>query len=239
MDHLVVVGFLIYAVLFRLAVIATGVAAIVLGYKLFLRGVMGEGGTNVNAEAGQIKLTLHNAGPGLGFALFGAIIIGVMIVQGSPPELLMKDEHLLKAAPSKTGEIAANQPSASEPQPRELVSTVLQIRGENKNISLDQEWDKLDRPNVTLSEAAEPLSKIARAWQQEKRTGEAVAMARLAAFYCAEKDKANYLALLGETLFENGDEQKAVTAMQKAADRDPLYRSALARMQERSVEKKD
>ncbi len=78
MDHLdaafrIYTGFLIYAELFRLAVIAAGMVAVVLGYKLFVRGVTGsEGGSNVGAEAGPIKLTLANAGPGLGFALFGA-----------------------------------------------------------------------------------------------------------------------------------------------------------------------
>ncbi|CAK8718446.1 MAG: hypothetical protein CDV28_10857 [Candidatus Electronema aureum] len=229
MDHLVVVGFLVYAALFRLAIIATGVAAIVLGYKLFLRGVMGEGGTNVNAEAGPIKLTLHNAGPGGVFALFGAGIIIVMLSQGSP-ELLMKDMSQLTVSPPDMNQKPAHQ-QASQPEKRD-VSTALQIRGENND---DKEWSKLNE-NVTMSEAAEPLSSIARVWLQEKRTGEAVAMARLAAFYGSEKDKANYHALLGEALFENGDKQNAVSAMQKAAERDPLYRAALARMQERLAE---
>jgi hypothetical protein len=232
MDHLVVVGFLVYAALFRLAIIATGVAAIVLGYKLFLRGVMGEGGTTVNAEAGPIKLTLANAAPGTVFAVFGAGIIITMLVQGSP-ELLMENVKQLNAPSPKTEEIAAHQPSVSGPKKGEI--SVIKIRGENND---DKEWSKLNE-NVTMSEAAEPLSSIARVWLQEKRTGEAVAMARLAAFYGSEKDKANYHALLGEAFFENGDKQNAVSTMQKAAERDPLYRAALARMQERSVDKKD
>jgi len=231
MEHIdaglcIYTGFLIYAELFRLAVIAAGLITIRLGYKLFVRGVTGsKGGSNVGAEAGPIKLTLANAGPGLGFALFGAFIIAVMLFQGNP-ELLVEDIKKLSASQSKKGDIVSS------------TKTKINIRGEDNEIATDQEWNKLTK-NVTLSEAAEPLSNIARIWQQEKRIGEAVAMARLAAFYGAEKDKANYLALLGETLFENGDEQKAVSAMQKAADRDPLYRSALAHMQQRLGQRKD
>jgi len=242
MNH-IIFGFFIYAVLFRLAVIAAGIVAIILGYKLFVRGVMDGGGTNVNAQAGQIKLTLANAGPGLGFALFGAFIIGIMVIQSNPELLLKKRVNQFDDSSSKealSGE-KANQPSPPVYRNRDASDVELQVRGgdSKEKASLDKEWSELDRPNLTLSEAAEPLNKIARVWLQENRIGEAVAMARLAAFYCAEKDKANYLALLGETLFENGDEQKAILAMQNAAELDPLYRATLARMQERLEKKKD
>ncbi len=49
--------------------------SIVLGYKLFVIGVMGGEKTRINAQAGPIKLTLANAGPGSVFALFGAFIM--------------------------------------------------------------------------------------------------------------------------------------------------------------------
>ncbi|MCI5141632.1 MAG: hypothetical protein D3909_07870 [Candidatus Electrothrix sp. ATG1] len=228
-----IIGFFIYALTFRLAIITAGIVSIVLGYKLFVRGVAPEGGTDVNAEAGpsQVKLTFHNAGPGLGFALFGAVVIGIMLFQGNPSffmEFLMNNQS--NASSPKMEVTAANQPSISHSEQKEISGTV-RIRGEHDGLSIDQEWDKLDKPNVTLAEAAEPLSKIARVWQKT-RTGEAVAMARLAAFYCVEKNKANYWSLFAETLFENGDEKKAITAMQEAAERDPLYRSALAKMQQ-------
>ena len=79
--------FLIYATLFRLAIIGAGVFAIVLGYKLFVRGVMPEGRTEGELDAGQIRLTVKNAAPGTCFALFGAAMVSVMLIQGNP-ELL-------------------------------------------------------------------------------------------------------------------------------------------------------
>jgi hypothetical protein len=79
--------FLIYATLFRLAIIGAGVFAIVLGYKLFVRGVMPDGRTAGELDAGQIRLTVKNAAPGTCFALFGAAMVSVMLIQGNP-ELL-------------------------------------------------------------------------------------------------------------------------------------------------------
>ncbi|CAK8724426.1 hypothetical protein KKHLCK_14130 [Candidatus Electrothrix laxa] len=238
MDSLV--GFYIYALTFRLAIIAAGIVSIVLGYKLFVIGVMGEGRANVNAQAGPVKLTLDNAGPGLVFALFGAFIITVMLIQGNPEYLKEEYQNQTSDRPAKAETVTGKQSNVSQPKTREPVSIIRTRSGsDNEDASTDQEWDKLDKPNITLSEAAEPLSNIARIWQQEKRTGEAVAMARLAARYSTEEDKLNHLALLGETLFENGDEQEAVSVMQTVADRDPLYRQELARMQERLEEKKN
>ncbi|MCW5213309.1 hypothetical protein VU04_10420, partial [Desulfobulbus sp. TB] len=88
MDSLV--GFYIYALMFRLAIIAAGIVSIVLGYKLFADGAVSEGGTDVNAQADRFKLILRNAAPGTIFAAFGAFIIAVMLFQGNP-ELVLKD----------------------------------------------------------------------------------------------------------------------------------------------------
>ena len=74
--------FLIYATLFRLAIIGVGVFAIVLGYKLFVRGVMPEGRTEGELDAGEIRLTVKNAAPGTCFALFGAAMVSVMLISG-------------------------------------------------------------------------------------------------------------------------------------------------------------
>lgn len=238
MDSLV--GFYIYAATFRLAIIAAGIVSIVLGYKLFVLGVMGGEKTRIDAQAGEIKLTLDNAGPGLGFALFGVLIIVVMLFQGNPELEEYKELVTVSRSNVETGQQSnESQPkTVSQPGTRETYRIRTRSGSGNEDVPIDQEWDKLG-PNTTLSEAAEPLSNIARIWQQEKRTGQAVAMARLAVFYGVEKDKANYLALLGETLYENGDAQKAVIAMQKAAQRDPFYQAALARMQQRSEGKKE
>jgi hypothetical protein len=75
--------FLIYAGLFRLAIVTAGVIIIVLGYRLFAAGVFNERGAEVSASAGGVQFTLKNAAPGTCFALFGAGIIVFMLAMAS------------------------------------------------------------------------------------------------------------------------------------------------------------
>jgi tetratricopeptide (TPR) repeat protein len=89
MDDLNV--FVIYLTLFRLAIIAAVIISIVLGYRLFVRGVFprgdipqSAGGHSVDAEVAGAKFRLLNAAPGTCFALFGAIILVAMFLTGGP-----------------------------------------------------------------------------------------------------------------------------------------------------------
>ena len=82
--------FIIYLTIFRMAIICAGVTSIILGYKLFVRGVFRPAsqsdaeGQNVVAEIAGARFTLRNAAPGTCFSLFGAIIIAVMFLTGGP-----------------------------------------------------------------------------------------------------------------------------------------------------------
>ncbi|HLC17150.1 MAG TPA: tetratricopeptide repeat protein [Thermodesulfovibrionia bacterium] len=79
--------FIIYVMVFRLAIISAGVISIVLGYRLFMQKGAGRdtvSGASFEAKVSDWKFALKNAGPGTFFALFGVIIISVMIVKGSP-----------------------------------------------------------------------------------------------------------------------------------------------------------
>ena len=80
--------FIVYLILFRLAIIAAAIICIVLGYRLFVRGVWPQGGTgvgtSVDASIAGSHFTLKNAAPGTCFALFGVLIIAVMFAAGSP-----------------------------------------------------------------------------------------------------------------------------------------------------------
>lgn len=87
-------AFVLYLTFFRLAIIAAGITSIVLGYRLFARGVFPKTyvnpplqGENVTAEFAGAKFTLRNAAPGTCFALFGMIIIVVMFLLQAVPRL--------------------------------------------------------------------------------------------------------------------------------------------------------
>lgn len=83
-------GFFIYAGLYRLAVIAAGVIAIVLGYRLFIKGTGGTGdgpdssGTSATAKSGSFEFSVKNAAPGTCFSLFGAALIVAMVLEAAP-----------------------------------------------------------------------------------------------------------------------------------------------------------
>ena len=79
---------IVYLMLYRLSIIATGALSIYLGYRLFLSGLFPYAieGSSFNAEILGNTFSLQSAAPGLFFALFGVIVIVIMIVR-SPPEV--------------------------------------------------------------------------------------------------------------------------------------------------------
>jgi hypothetical protein len=81
-------AFLLYAGFFRLAIVAVGALAIWLGYRLFTamttKPQASASGTDAEARIGDVHLSLRSAAPGTCFAVFGAAIVSVMLVNGMP-----------------------------------------------------------------------------------------------------------------------------------------------------------
>lgn len=228
MDHLVV-GFLIYAVLFRLAVIAAGIVTIILGYKLFLRDITGEGKTGLNAQAGRIKLTISNTGPGAIFALLGSFIIAVML-SGGGPELLVD---------------APKQPSVSQSKNEESGGLRIQMKGEDKDKEssealqrFDQAYDEgvqqkragntdgaitaynkaLSESEVPLGKAADVLNELAWIYKEQHRLDEALALARIAT--TVDQNNANAFDTLALILLDRKEHKAAEQAAEKAVSLD-------------------
>lgn len=81
-----------YLLVFRLAIIVIGGISIGLGYLLFVKGIFpsgdgGEGGA-LHAKLAGHEFSLSNAAPGTFFAVFGALVIAVMILS-APPEYIV------------------------------------------------------------------------------------------------------------------------------------------------------
>jgi len=206
-------GFLIYVTLFRLAV---GALMVYLGFRLFIErsNENNEGSiSSASAEGGGFKVTLTNFWPGTYFAMFGTVIIGIMLWQGTP-ELIMKE---LK-------DVTADGKGRDN-----VRSTEFRMRSSESDTDIDQQWVKLSESDLTLPNMVQPLSNIARIWQQQGRTGEALAMARLAVK--GEQDNPGYLALYARLLMESKQPQAAIRVMQAAVNVDPTYREALAELQ--------
>ena len=189
--------FLLYVTVYRLSVLAIGALSIYLGFRLFQRPVeqacSGTGKPTAEVETAGFTVRLIDVWPGAYFALFGTILIGIMLWQG-PPEMTetLTETEAIKDKPAS-----------------KVVSR--QIRG-SAEIDVEAEWKRLDKPGLSLAEAAEPLTNIAEIWHKEGRIGEALAMTRLAYLYGPEDDKAVYLTLFADLLEENGEMEKAADA---------------------------
>ena len=87
-SHQIMLMGIVYLMLYRLSIIATGALSIYLGYRLFLSGLFPYAieGSSFNAEILGNTFSLQSAAPGLFFGVFGVIVIVIMIVR-SPPEV--------------------------------------------------------------------------------------------------------------------------------------------------------
>ncbi|MCI5135435.1 MAG: hypothetical protein D3920_10265 [Candidatus Electrothrix sp. AW2] len=238
-----VIGFYIYAVIFRLAIISAGIVSIVLGYKLFVLGVMGKEKTNVNAEAGQIKLMLANAGPGSIFALFGAFIIAVMLVQGNP-ELVLKDVQLLMkesqqgSSPSEVHIGSASFKGEKDSKPsRELQDvTLASLLDEGEQLQQAGDIESAIKVyNKVLLNSKTPFILNALAWlyREQQQLDEALVLAHAAT--TVDRNNANALDTLALILLDRGKELDAAErAAQTALKLDPAnqdYKETLKKVQ--------
>src|SRR5690349_13290744 len=73
---------IVYSIVYRVLIIVAGIVAMVLGYRLFERGVFSSGSTSISGKAREVTFSVKNAAPGTCFALFGCVIIVVMLFQG-------------------------------------------------------------------------------------------------------------------------------------------------------------
>lgn len=193
-------GFLIYAALYRLTVLAVGALAIWLGFRLFDKAgrKAQDSAGSASAEGKGFKLALTSILPGTYFALFGTVIIGIMLWRGEPPQLSEKQ--------------VVEQSGKATVSSERLMREDCRINPDG----IGPEWETLGKPGLTLTEAAGPLHRIACSYWHKNRIGEAVSMAKLAALYGKEEDKAEHLALLAELLRANGDEEGAAQAERDA-----------------------
>ena len=86
--------FLIYVALYRLTVLAIGGLAIYWGFRLFHRSAdrqqQRKETASAEIETGGFTLRFLDVWPGVYFALFGTVLIGLMLWQGAP-QLTLKD----------------------------------------------------------------------------------------------------------------------------------------------------
>jgi tetratricopeptide (TPR) repeat protein len=186
-------GFLIYAALFRLAIIGAGALSIWLGFRLFLQGTStAEGGRSTDAEAkfGGVMLSLRGAAPGTCFALFGATIISVMIWTGSPALNLQESrgagpDATARSLALKGAPVPASTPAVAIPQFGSIFQTQM-LRGDalltdgRYAEAADAYAAALADGRVRLSAAAPAFNQLAWSMHQLGRHTEAAGFADIA-----------------------------------------------------------
>jgi tetratricopeptide (TPR) repeat protein len=218
--------FFLYAAVFRLAIIAAGTVSLMLGYRLFTVGIRSEkedsNKTTFNAKIAGLTFALKNAAPGTFFALFGVIIISVMLVQGNP-ELTLKSVS--------DAQRAAGLPESSELTLRGGASA--SIGKFDDAVQRGLEYDrKRDTANAVASyeeamtDVATPMNQLAWDYLQQGKAESALPLARLAVQLCP--GKAPFLDTLAEILFKMGELDEALKWMEKAAALDSKYQDKLS-----------
>lgn len=118
--------FLLYLALHRILVIGAGILAIVLGYRLLMRGLAGGAGTGQELEAtlGEARLSARNLAPGSLFALFGAVIVAGMALY-RPPEITLQQAQQGQSPLNTTlrGDEPARDPGAAASEALRLLTS--------------------------------------------------------------------------------------------------------------------
>ncbi|HEY6292309.1 MAG TPA: hypothetical protein VI455_12230 [Terriglobia bacterium] len=180
-------GTLLYLFLSRLVIAGAGVVSMILGYRLFARGVQthaGEAGSTIESSFVGARFTVKNAAPGTAFALFGAMLITVMLIQSSPSVTF---ETVNKYRTS-----TETEPVAAGPQTPSETSERLVMRGEHENTitSITKQGREMEsRGDVAGAERAyreavtalaEPINDLAWIYLGSNRRNDALGLARLA-----------------------------------------------------------
>ena len=205
----------IYAALFRLAIIGAGFGCVLMGYRLFVLGVMPKDGSEIDATAGEIRLSLKNAAPGTCFATLGVLMIVAMLVQGNPE----KREFQVSTSEGKRQEVFWR--SSNE----EILETMKRGQELEQDGRLDEAIKAyaypLKNPSLSLREATGLLRAIATVYLKQDRLDEAIAYASLA--YQIDQHHAEGLALISKIQLRRGKSEEAFKAITEAAQINPIF----------------
>lgn len=221
----VVTVFTIYLILFRLAIIAAAVVSIILGYRLFCKGVWpdaGSGkGTSVDTKIAGSGFTLKNAAPGTCFAMFGVLIIAIMFARGGP-ELTLKSLEDAAQGDVKIQQLKLRGGEKSGLEAATLKGRYFEEKKDTKNAIFAYE--------EAVALMAEPMNQLAWLYQEQGKLEGALLLSRMATRL--SQNNANYLDTLAEVLFKTGEREEAIDVMEKAARLNPKYKNKLIRFRE-------
>ncbi len=239
------IAFIIYLILYRLAIIAVGAVSITLGYRLFCKGIGSRSeeekkpGAKTRSEAeSRIKLPgmefmLKSAAPGTFFAIFGVVIISAMIVSGAPemtmeiiktPLKLQDDSYDIKGASIQEIEIVKLRGEPAEYAKRLESAENYYDNGQHSKAAKDY--------REALKIACYPMNALAWIYfnSNEDRMDEALRLSEMAVRY--NPGNPNYRDTLAEILYKKGEFKKALVEIEKADEIDEKYEEKVEKFRE-------
>ncbi len=201
------IGYMLYAGIYRLAVIGAGVVSIVLGYRLFLHGAgaaAGGQGTAASAKSGTFSLSIRNAAPGTCFALFGAGLIVAMVVE-DPPLLTARSE----AGGARYVQIKGANAASEWHKAKSLAQSG------DAGAAMTAYGALAAKPDAVAHDVARVAAGMAGIYLEQTRTLEALAMARLAVQVDGREPE--FLRILAKAAEANGLTDEARAAAERAA----------------------
>jgi len=239
-------GFLGYLTAYRLSVIGVGALSISFGYRLFCKGMYPYSeaeATEFQAKIGDSEFSLTSAGPGLFFALFGVIVISVMIAQGNPEIMFKKNSSADKPAQKK------NLVFENEPQSiKESSQVELTMRGNQEKNDAIQDKMKLGiqmEREGNIDKAIElyhdalflTLPAInGLAWLYATERADKLIIAKMLSELSVQLNpkEANYWDTFAEILFKEKQYKRALYAKKRAADLDPSFKKGMEKFEKYS-----
>jgi len=217
-------AFLLYALLFRFGIVGAGIYVMFLGYRLLRDEKTAEGsGERATAEASipGAKLKIKNVTAGSVFALFGALLIVAMVLQGNPEKTRQK--QITGAGTTETEKLRGG---ANDSILATIQSGVdAQGRGSNEEAEA--------RFHDVLVRTAPALNGIAWIYAREGKAEKGLTFSKAA----VEVDTSNvhYLDTLAEAEFNSGDHASALKTIEEAAKLDPSLKKRVDEFRRRAL----
>jgi len=214
--------FLIYALLFRFGIIAAGLYVISLGHALLQHrgGRLGaDAATASTAEASLpgVRFKFQNVTAGTIFAMFGAVLIVAMVVQGNPE----KTRHIQNVGGTAT-EITTLR--GDDP-----IQAGIQAGREAEDKGATQEAVALYR--AALLKAAPAMNSLAWFYARDGKARKGIAFSQAAVEL--DDSNAHFLDTLAEAESGVGDQAAALKAIERAAQLDPAFKPRLDEFRKR------
>jgi len=219
-------AFLLYALFFRFGIVGAGTYVMFLGYRLLRDEKTAEGagvGERATAEASipGAKIKIKNVTAGSIFALFGALLIVAMVLQGNPEKTSQK-----QVSGEGTTETEKLRGGGNDP----ILATIQSgVDAQSRGATEDAEA----RFHDVLFRVAPALNGVAWIYAREGKAEKGLTFSKAAVELDASN--AHYLDTLAEAEFNTGDHASALKTIEEAAKLDPSFRNRVDDFRRRAL----